>query len=178
MAIEIVFETHSTTEDNETGFATGWLPGRLSAAGCRQAREIGNRRREDGLAAVFTSDLSRAIETSDVAFEGTAIPMFRDWRLRECNYGDWNGAPGPQVHGNRSAWIDRPYPGGESWRQATERVARAIADIRGLFDGKRVLVIGHIATRWGLEHVVHGRSVEDLAAETFQWQEGWEYRLG
>jgi hypothetical protein len=30
MAIELVFETHSTTEDNERGRATGWLPGDLS----------------------------------------------------------------------------------------------------------------------------------------------------
>jgi broad specificity phosphatase PhoE len=177
MTIEIVFETHSTTEDNETGFATGWLPGRLSEAGRTQARELGTRRRDDRLAAVFTSDLQRAIETSDIAFEGMSIPTFRDWRLRECNYGDWNGAPGPQVHGDRSAWIDKPYPNGESWRQATDRVAPAIEDIRNLFDGKRMLVIGHIATRWGLEYLVHGRPVEELAAEAFEWQPGWEYRL-
>jgi hypothetical protein len=31
MAIQIVFEAHCTTEDNEKGVATGWLPGRLSA---------------------------------------------------------------------------------------------------------------------------------------------------
>jgi hypothetical protein len=46
-----------------------------------------------------------------------------------------------------------------------------------LFDGKRMLVIGHIATRWGLEYLVHGRPVEELAAEAFEWQPGWEYRL-
>jgi len=33
VGIEIVFETHSTTEDNEAGRATGWLPGRLSEQG-------------------------------------------------------------------------------------------------------------------------------------------------
>ncbi len=33
MAIEIVYETHATTEDNESGMATGWLPGRLSDVG-------------------------------------------------------------------------------------------------------------------------------------------------
>jgi len=31
MPIEIVFETHCLSEDNERGIATGWLPGRLSA---------------------------------------------------------------------------------------------------------------------------------------------------
>ena len=30
MPIQIVLETHSTTEDNENGIATGWGPGGLS----------------------------------------------------------------------------------------------------------------------------------------------------
>jgi broad specificity phosphatase PhoE len=43
MAIELVFETHSTTEDNELGRATGWLPGRLSEQGRVQALQLGQR---------------------------------------------------------------------------------------------------------------------------------------
>lgn len=65
---EVVFETHSTTEDNERGVATGWLPGKLSAAGRDQAGEMGERRRADRIAAVFTSDLARAVETVSIAF--------------------------------------------------------------------------------------------------------------
>jgi hypothetical protein len=42
----------------------------------------------------------------------------------------------------------------------------------------RVLVVGHVATRWGLDHVIGGAAVEDLAVADFAWQEGWEYRLG
>ncbi len=58
-AVEIVYETHSTTTDNEAGIATGWLPGRLSERGRRQARELGERRRTGDFAAVFTSDLPK-----------------------------------------------------------------------------------------------------------------------
>lgn len=32
MAVELVYETHSITTDNEAGIATGWLPRRLSMA--------------------------------------------------------------------------------------------------------------------------------------------------
>lgn len=69
MGIEIVFETHSTTEDNEAGRATGWLPGRLSEQGRAQARELGRRRARDGIAAVFCSDLRRAVQTAELAFD-------------------------------------------------------------------------------------------------------------
>ncbi|WP_413807066.1 histidine phosphatase family protein [Streptomyces sp. OE57] len=84
MAVDIAYETHSITEDNENGIATGWLPGRLSAAGRRVAAELGDRRRHDNFAAVFVSDLHRAMETAQIAFAGTTIPIHQDPRLREC----------------------------------------------------------------------------------------------
>src|SRR5262249_31073034 len=95
MTIELVYETHSTTVDNEAGIATGWLEGRLSDRGREQAAELGDRRRDDGLAAVFTSDLGRAIETAEIAFAGSELPVHRDSRLRECNYGEMNGRRPP-----------------------------------------------------------------------------------
>ena len=93
MSVNVVFETHSTSVDNEDGIATGWLEGRLSGSGREQAKELGARRRDDGLAIVFTSDLRRAVETAELAFAGSPIPIERDRRLRECNYGSMNGRP-------------------------------------------------------------------------------------
>ena len=93
MSVEIVFETHAISEDNERGIATGWLPGRLSAAGRRLARELGDRHRDDHLAAVFSSDLARAVETAAIAFSGTGLTVRADPRLRECDYGTLNGEP-------------------------------------------------------------------------------------
>ena len=40
-----------------------------------------------------------------------------------------------------------------------------------------MLVIGHVATRWALEHHLNGVALEDLAAADFAWQEGWEFQL-
>ena len=68
MGIELVFETHSISADNERGRATGWLPGKLSEQGRRQARDLGLRHRSDRIAAVFSSDLGRAVETASIAF--------------------------------------------------------------------------------------------------------------
>jgi 2,3-bisphosphoglycerate-dependent phosphoglycerate mutase len=178
VAIELVFETHSTSEDNEQGRATGWLPGRLSDRGRVQAQDLGRRRRDDGIAAVFSSDLGRAVETASIAFSEPAVPVLYDWRLRECDYGQRNGMPAPQMHASRRDYLDRPYPGGESWRQAVTRVARFLGDLPLRWSGRRVLVLGHVATRWGLDHALDGVPLEDLVAASFGWQEGWEYRLG
>jgi broad specificity phosphatase PhoE len=126
----IVFETHSTTEDNECGLATGWLPGRLSQRGRADALELGERRRDDDLAAVFTSDLARAAETTAIAIGSTDVPVLHDWRLRECDFGDLKGAAASLVHTDRRRWLDAAYPGGESWRQAIARTADFFAMYR------------------------------------------------
>ena len=177
MAIELVFETHSTTEDNEQGRATGWLPGRLSQRGQAQARQLGLRRASDGITAVFSSDLARATQTAAAAFGTSAIPVLYDWRLRECDYGQRNGMPVAELHAGRREHLDRPYPGGESWRQAVGRVGRFLGDLPLRWNGQRVLVIGHVATRWGLDHLLGGVPLEELIEQDFAWQEGWEYRV-
>jgi broad specificity phosphatase PhoE len=73
MAIELIFETHSTTVDNEQGHATGWLPGQLSERGQTRAQQLGCRRLGDGITAVFSSDLTRAAQTVTAAFGTSAI---------------------------------------------------------------------------------------------------------
>ena len=62
-------------------------PGRLSESGRAAARELGERRRDDGIDVIYVSDLERALETVRIAFEGSDIPVRVDARLRECNYG-------------------------------------------------------------------------------------------
>jgi broad specificity phosphatase PhoE len=174
---QIVFETHAISEDNELGLASGWTHGGLSARGRELARALGERRRDDGIDAVFASDLRRAVETASLAFEDTTIPVLLDWRLRECDYGRLTRRPAADVHGDRVRYLDIPYPEGESWRAAITRVGRFLDDLPLRWAGRRVLVIGHVATRWGLDHVLRGVPLEQLVNEDFEWREGWEYEV-
>src|SRR6266550_8603010 len=126
--MKLVYETHSISVDNERGIATGWLPGELSAEGRRLARELGQRRRDDGIACVFTSDLRRAVETAEIAFEGSGIEIRQDARLRECNYGELNGAR-VTVLEPRLRFVDEPYPGGESYRDCVAKMGLFLDDV-------------------------------------------------
>ncbi|MDQ1740659.1 MAG: 2,3-bisphosphoglycerate-dependent phosphoglycerate mutase [Pseudonocardiales bacterium] len=175
--IEIVFETHSWSADNDHGIATGWHPGQLSDRGRQLAAELGQRRRSDRIDAVFTSDLRRAVQTAEVAFAGSTLTILHDWRLRECDFGALNGAPAETVHRDRRRFLDEAYPGGESWRQAVDRATRFLADLPLRWTGKRVLVIGHVSTRWALDQALAGRALDTLIDSDFGWQEGWEYLL-
>jgi len=175
VAVQLVFETHSTTTDNEAGIATGWLPGELSKIGRGKARDLGARRRNDGLAAVYSSDLARAVETARIAFAASPVPLFQDARLRECHYGELDGTPSTGL--DRQSHIDEPFPGGQSYREVTREMAAFLRDIQSRHEGERILLISHSANRWALEHLLNNIPLEDLIDAPSAWQPGWEFVL-
>lgn len=177
MAVEIIYETHSLTTDNEAGIATGWLPGQLSEHGRRLAQELGGRHRDGYVAAVFVSDLGRAVETAAIAFGETVIPVHQDSRLRECNYGALNGMPVAQLAALRARHIDESYPGGQCYRQVIDATRDFLRDLAANRDGCRVVVIAHSANKWALDCLLDGRAIEDLVDAPFNWQDGWRYLL-
>jgi broad specificity phosphatase PhoE len=176
--VRLVYETHSTTRDNEAGIATGWLPGELSASGVENARALGDRRRDDGLDLVISSDLHRAVQTVEIAFEGSPVPRRTDPRLREVDYGELTGAAVEVIHGQRQDRVDDPFPGGQSYRDVSDGVRDLLAELGTGDDGQRVLLVGHAATRFALDHLLTGRPLEAAVAAPFAWREGWEYVLG
>jgi broad specificity phosphatase PhoE len=177
MAVELIYETHSVTTDNEAGIATGWLPGELSPTGRQLARQLGRRHRGADIAAVFVSDLTRAVQTAQIAFGDRGIPIHTDLRLRECNYGTHNGMPVAQLAAERSRHIDHPFPGGQSYRQVVAGVREFLCDLAGTWDGRTVVVIGHSATRWALDCLLNGKTLEELVDAPFAWQPGWRYQV-
>ena len=176
MAVQLIYETHSTTRDNEAGIATGWLPGELSEAGVQNAADLGERRRDDGIDVIYASDLQRAVQSTQIALGDSGIPIRTDQRLRECNYGDLNGASVEALK-PRTAYIDQPFPGGQSYRQVVAQTENFLSDLLERHGGGRVLVISHSANRWALDNLLLGTRLEDLVEAPFAWQEGWEYTL-
>jgi len=165
MSVEIIFEFHSTSLDNEAGVASGWSDPPLSAGGRALASELGERRQVEQIDAVFCSDLRRAVETAEIAFPG--IPVHPDPRLREYDYGTMTGAPVEQIHAERPCRLDTPFPEGESLRNVAERVRGFLDDLARHWDGKRVVLVGHGATKLELDHLLGGLSLEDAASRTF-----------
>lgn len=173
----VLFETHATTLDNKAGLASGWFDIGLSAAGEEQARALGARRRDDDLAAVFSSDLSRALRTAEIAFRDRDLPIVRDARLRECNYGALTRRPTSEIDERRAACIDIPFPDGESYHQVVNRVSAWLSEATGALAGRTILVIGHRATFYALEHLVRKIPLREAVISPWRWQPGWIYRV-
>lgn len=179
MPTRVWFETHSTTTDNELRLATGWLPGELSDTGREQALALGARIAERRPSVILTSDLRRATETVRLALTqaGLTIPVVQNARLRECDYGDLNGAPHGQVHHDRLRYLGDPYPGGESWRTALDRCEVGLREAIAQHEGSVIMIIGHVATRLAVERLATGRPIDQLLIMGFSWQPGWLWRV-
>ena len=178
MAVRLTYETHATTEDNERGVATGWLPGRLSTRGRREAALLGERRAPQGYAVVLVSDLARTVETVGIAFAGSGVPIRQDARLRECDYGELNGCPVSDLHRVRLRHLTAPFPGGQSYEQVVDQMRDLLGEIRAELDGGRVLLVAHSANRCALQHLLDGTPLADAVAAPLDWQPGWEWTLG
>jgi broad specificity phosphatase PhoE len=123
----------------------------------------------------FPSDLRRAVETAKIAFSLTRIHP--DPRLREYDYGMMTGAPAEQIHAQRPARVHEPFPNGESLHHVALRVQSFLDDLARDWDGKRVVIIGHSATKLALDNLLGGLSLEEATSQTFTWQPGFRYDL-
>jgi broad specificity phosphatase PhoE len=173
----VVFETHATSLDNEAGLASGWFDVALSSTGEQQARALGERRRREDFAAVFSSDLARAVRTAAIAFPDRTVPIRTDVRLRECDYGALTRCPVSEIEARRADHIARPFPEGESYQQVADRVSDWLGETAQRFAGRTVLAIGHRATYYALEHLVRRVTLDAAVAKPWQWQPGWVYRV-
>jgi len=45
------------------------------------------------------------------------------------------------------------------------------------WSGKRVVIVGHVATRLALDHYLKLIPLETALMAEFNWQPGWEYSL-
>lgn len=174
--LHLIFESHGTTFDNEAHLASGHNDVALSPLGVEQSKGMGERYINKQFDAVFCSDLQRAYKTAEIAF-GNKYPIIQDARLRECDYGDFTQHPSAEVDAEKPKRIETPFPNGESYQQTTVRMKSFLDDVAKNYDGKRVLIIGHRATQFGLENCINGVSLEQLTSTPFKWQPGWNYDI-
>ena len=175
--VSIIFEVHATTFDNELQRGSGHSDVDLSPTGVKQAEEMRARYAGKNMAAVFCSDLKRSTKTAEIAFSGTGVTIVSDSRLRECDYGDYTRKPSAEIKKLKVTRIDTPFPDGQSYAQTTDLAKRFLKDLKINYDGKTVLVIGHAATQYALEHLLKGVSLRDAIEAPWAWQPGWFYEL-
>ena len=168
--IAIIFEAHGTSFDNENKKASGWGKVSLSPKGKKDAEALGSRYAGKNIEVVFCSDLAGAVQTVEIAFASGKTPIVKDWRLRECNYGNFTGRASEAVEKEKGSRITTPFPNGESYEQTTARVKSFLEDLLKTCQGKTILIIGHRATQYRLENLIKRVPLKKAVTDPWQWQ--------
>ncbi|MBI2970879.1 MAG: histidine phosphatase family protein [Candidatus Aenigmarchaeota archaeon] len=180
MVVAITYFVHGTTTDNERSLSSGWHDAGLSELGIRQSIELKKRIAGKKFDAVFCSDLQRAADSAQLIFDGT-VPVVKDARLRECNYGAYNGKPSAIVEPLQERCIDRKFPEGESYEDVKKRVAGFLDSLKKNYDGKRVALVAHKAPQLALDVLLRKKTWQQAFAGDWRkkkaWQPGWDYVL-
>jgi broad specificity phosphatase PhoE len=172
--MKIYFAAHATTTDNEAKIASGWKDVELSELGLKQAEELKDQVDGLGIDLVVGSDLKRAVDTINIAF-GDSLPKIFDKRLRELDYGDYEGKSSDIVGAMKKDSINTPFPNGESYEQAMERTHEFYTELKEKYPDKTVLVVGHRVTQYGLDTLINNKTLEELLSVPFKWQSCWKY---
>ncbi len=142
---------HGLTAWNAEGRFQGHTDVPLSDEGRAQARALaGYVAAVQGVDAVVSSPLVRAVETARIAFPDQVIAT--DARLRELHFGVFEGRTLAENEADAAwpSWVADPYgtatPGGESYRDLRERAVAWLADARAEFHGAHVVAVTHSGT--------------------------------
>jgi len=161
--IDLWCEMHAQTYHNAAGLASGHYDVALTDAGREHARSVmRSRHAGQDFDVVFTSDTQRAYDTACLIFAGRAVPILQDARLRECDYGEFEGRPREEMEKARLAAICTPFPGGESYAQVAARMRSFLVQLATEREGQRVMLVGHAATLWTLEHWLRARPLAEV----------------
>jgi broad specificity phosphatase PhoE len=105
--------------------------------------------------------------------------MVLDARLRECDYGELTQCPRDLMEEESLRRITEPFPRGESMSMVVQRVGTFLQDVYDAYNGKTIVVIGHRATRYGLEYWSGDASLAEIVHTPWDWLAVpiWRYEI-
>jgi broad specificity phosphatase PhoE len=158
MAGEIWLDRHAETDWAKAGKHTGRSDIPLNDEGRLHASSLPERLDRRAFAAVFTSPLSRAKETAEIAGYGPQAEELGD--LVEYDYGDYEGLTTPEIREQRPDWYlwRDGVPNGESPDDVGARADRVIERALAVEGDVALFAHGHIL------RVIGARWVEEPAA--------------
>jgi probable phosphoglycerate mutase len=139
----------------------GWLDVPLDDQGLSEAEETAARVVRHGIAAIYSSDLARAIQTSDTISRVTGAPVIAAGDLRPWNLGSFAGQLIREIVPFLDFLKDRPdlpAPGGESWNQFYDRYSKRLLALMTLAaDSCQVIAaVTHVRNFLAAPTVIHG----------------------
>jgi broad specificity phosphatase PhoE len=150
--MKIYLVRHGQTDYNLNDLIQGWVDIELNENGIKQSMELGEKLKDIKFDVIYSSDLKRAIQTSEII---NKINKFKssiilDSRLREQNMGDWEGKKSSIIiNENKEFFIkvrENPFlynpPNGETFLQVVSRAKAFLDDLEDK-NYENILIVGH-----------------------------------
>ncbi len=145
---KIYFTRHGQTFWNVENKICGATDIELTEYGKEQARKLGNMIKtkidsgELHIDMIISSPLSRAFDTSAIVSEITGIPMKSDDRVKEQNFGKYEGTArdGLEFKASKRNFIDS-YEGGENMLKLAQRIYNILDELKE--DDNIYLIVAH-----------------------------------
>lgn len=175
--MKITYFVHGTSTDNELRVSSGWSNSSLSDLGVKQTMDAAILLQNHNFDLIICSDLTRAKQSAAILFPN--ICTIYESKLRECNYGIYNGTEHKNVIYQEH--INIPFPGGESLLDVETRIKKLVCEIKQKHSSKNIALIGHRAPQLALEVISKKISWEEAIASDWRmigkWKLGWEYDI-
>ncbi len=172
---KIIFVRHGQSVGNLEGRFYGHCDGALTEKGREQARKAAEYLKDTRIDVAYASDLIRAFETGKIVAEGHGLDVIPDSELRELYAGEWENRKFEELPvrfpESIRIWVtdignSRP-DGGESVRELSERIRRAVWRIAEENEGKNVLIATHATPIRALACEWQGKAIEEM--QNIEW---------
>jgi broad specificity phosphatase PhoE len=172
--VRILLARHGETVFNVEGRWQGQSDSPLTERGLAQARELGRALANDPIAAVYSSDLGRAMHTAREVARPHGLEVIPEPRLREIDVGGFTDRSRADIEaaypGALAAWAEAPaqmrIPGAETIAEAQARALAFFAERMPRHadqsSEQTVVVIGHGAIGQVILVAALGLSIDDL----------------
>ena len=175
----LVLARHGEAEYERAGLSDDG--GSLTEAGRRQARELAERLAGDRVAAVWCSDLSRSVQTAEIAAAALGLNRVTVASgLREISVGDHAGTPvrAGLLDQELRAWekgrLSVRVPGGESGAEVVARLRDPLEAAADQFRGETVLMVSH---GWAIRVAVSQLCVNARQVRSWDLDHGQAVRI-
>jgi probable phosphoglycerate mutase len=158
---------HGQTGGNKQRYV-GWEDVPLDETGLAQAREVAQRLAGERIDGLYSSPLSRAVDTARPLARARGLEIRIREELKEIDYGSYQGLlKTDQPLKLRREHMVAPMPGGESLQDVFNRVSRfGEAAARELAAGASLAVVGHFWSNRMLVGALCGVPFEELFARS------------
>ncbi len=145
---EIYFVRHGQTAQNAAKRFQGHSDTDLDETGRSQARRVAARLAHENPAAIYSSDLTRAVQTAEPIAKALQLTVKPREDLREINVGDATGMSKAELQEHLPAmfaegWHHVKFPNGESYDDTAQRVSGATRKIAAAHPGQKVIIVTH-----------------------------------